>query len=178
MTKAIQWLRELAGQRPLIHTVTMDVITVDKPTVFTTRWWLLHTAQVTALASGIDFHEIDIEDHADGAALVAQGNDGNLTVPTVIFRDGSALTNPSADQVGSRLAQLIHVPPTIVPQSVPVLLGLVGPFWMVGDYDIRRQTATGSPAGRTCCHSRRGLGQPGGAKGSTSGAQSDASDRP
>jgi mycoredoxin len=56
------------------------------------------------LRAGIDFHEIDIEDHAEGAALVAQVNDGNLTVPTVLFHDGSALTNPSAAQVGSRLA--------------------------------------------------------------------------
>ena len=53
--------------------------------------------------AGIGFQEIDIEDHADGAAVVAQVNDGNLTVPTVLFRDGSALTNPSAAQVGSRL---------------------------------------------------------------------------
>ena len=35
--------------------------------------------------------------------VVAQVNDGNLTVPTVVFPDGSALTNPSAAQVGSRL---------------------------------------------------------------------------
>ena len=33
--------------------------------------------------------------------VVAQVNDGNLTIPTVLFRDGSALTNPSVAQVGS-----------------------------------------------------------------------------
>jgi mycoredoxin len=46
---------------------------------------------------------IDIEDHDESPTIVAQVNDDNLTVPTVLFRDGSALTNPSAAQVGSRL---------------------------------------------------------------------------
>jgi hypothetical protein len=35
--------------------------------------------------------------------IVAHVNDDNLTLPMVLFRDGSALTNPSAAQVGSRL---------------------------------------------------------------------------
>jgi mycoredoxin len=54
--------------------------------------------------AGISFREIDIDNHVDGAAMVAQVNDGNLTVPTVLFRDGSTLTNPSAAQVGDRLS--------------------------------------------------------------------------
>jgi len=82
----------------------MDVITADQPTVFTTRWCGYCVRLKSQLSrAGIDFREIDIEDHADGAALVAQVNDGNLTVPTVLFRDGSALINPSATQVSSRL---------------------------------------------------------------------------
>jgi mycoredoxin len=36
--------------------------------------------------------------------MVAHINNGNLTVPTVVFHDGSALTNPSATQVGKRVA--------------------------------------------------------------------------
>jgi mycoredoxin len=92
------------GNVALIHIVTMDVIAADQPTVFTTRWCGYCRRLKSQLSrAGIDFHEIDIEDHADGAVLVAQVNDGNLTVPTVLFRDGSALTNPSAAQVGSRL---------------------------------------------------------------------------
>jgi mycoredoxin len=89
---------------PLLHIVTMNAITTEVPTVFTTRWCGYCVRLKSQLSSaGIDFHEIDIEDHADGAAVVAQVNDGLLTVPTVVFRDGSALTNPSAAQVGSRL---------------------------------------------------------------------------
>ena len=89
---------------PLLHIVTMDVMTAELPTVFTTQWCGYCMRLKSQLSrAGIDFHEIDIEDHADGAAIVAQVNAGNLTVPTVVFRDGSALTNPSAAQVGSRL---------------------------------------------------------------------------
>jgi mycoredoxin len=88
----------------VIHTVTMDLMTADVPTVLTTRWCGYCKRLKSQLdRAGIEFHEIDIEDHADGAAMVAQVNDGNLTVPTVLFGDGSALTNPSAAQVGSRL---------------------------------------------------------------------------
>ena len=82
----------------------MDLTTANLPTVFTTRWCGYCIRLKSQLnRAGIEFHEIDIEDHADGAAIVANLNEGNLTVPTVVFRDGSALTNPSAAQVGSRL---------------------------------------------------------------------------
>ena len=76
-----------------------------QPIVFTTRWcgYCLRLKSQLSRA-GIDFQEIDIEDHAEGAAVVAQLNDGYLTVPTVVFHDGSALTNPSAAQVSSRLS--------------------------------------------------------------------------
>jgi mycoredoxin len=87
-----------------MHNVTMDLTNADQPTVFTTRWCGYCIRLKSQLdRAGIDFQEIDIEDHADGAAIVAQVNHGNLTVPTVVFRDGSALTNPSVAQVGSRL---------------------------------------------------------------------------
>ena len=52
---------------------------------------------------GIEFAEVDIE-HDDAAAdLVMQANGGNRTVPTLVFADGTALTNPSIDQVKSQL---------------------------------------------------------------------------
>jgi mycoredoxin len=83
----------------------MDLMpTADPPTLLTTRWCGYCIRLKSQLdRAGIAFREIDIEDHADGAAIVAQLNDGNLTVPTVLFDDGSALTNPSAAQVKSRL---------------------------------------------------------------------------
>ena len=54
---------------------------------------------------GIDYAEVDIEQDPGAAELVMQANGGNRTVPTLLFRDGSALTNPSIDQVKAQLAQ-------------------------------------------------------------------------
>jgi mycoredoxin len=54
-------------------------------------------------AQGIGFQEINIEETEGTAELVASLNGGNQTVPTVIFPDGSAATNPSAAEVKSRL---------------------------------------------------------------------------
>jgi mycoredoxin len=53
---------------------------------------------------GIDFVEVDIEDDAAAADLVMSVNGGMQTVPTVVFPDGSALTNPSLAQVKAQLA--------------------------------------------------------------------------
>jgi mycoredoxin len=82
----------------------MNPTHAEQPILFTTRWCGYCKRLKSQLSrAGIHFREIDIEDHADSAAVVAQVNDGDLTVPTVLFRDGSALTNPSAAQVGSRV---------------------------------------------------------------------------
>ena len=55
---------------------------------------------------GIAFEEIDIEQDPTSAALVEQVNGGNQTVPTIVFADGSAMTNPSLAQVKEKLASL------------------------------------------------------------------------
>lgn len=55
---------------------------------------------------GIAFDEVDIEQDEDAAFLVEQANGGNQTVPTLVFADGSALTNPSVAQVKAQLAAL------------------------------------------------------------------------
>ena len=56
--------------------------------------------------AGIEYVEIDIEADPEAAAFVESVNGGNQTVPTVLFSDGSALTNPSIGQVEARLAEL------------------------------------------------------------------------
>jgi mycoredoxin len=54
---------------------------------------------------GIAFAEVNIERDAEAADLVMQANGGNRTVPTLLFTDGTALTNPSIDQVKAQLGQ-------------------------------------------------------------------------
>jgi mycoredoxin len=55
-------------------------------------------------SAGIGYTEVNIEEHADAASLVESINDGNQTVPTVVFPDGTAATNPSLAQVRARLS--------------------------------------------------------------------------
>jgi mycoredoxin len=52
---------------------------------------------------GIEFAEVDIEAVPDAADIVTAANGGNRTVPTLVFADGVALTNPSIDQVKAQL---------------------------------------------------------------------------
>ena len=53
---------------------------------------------------GIAYQVIDIEDDPKAADLVMAVNGGNQTVPTIVFPDGTALTNPSLAQVKQQLA--------------------------------------------------------------------------
>jgi mycoredoxin len=53
---------------------------------------------------GIAYAEVNIEEDPEAAAFVMRVNGGNRTVPTVVFPDGAALTNPSIDQVKAALA--------------------------------------------------------------------------
>ncbi|MCA0146314.1 mycoredoxin [Blastococcus sp. LR1] len=76
-------------------------------TMYTTSWcgYCVRLKKMMQ-RDGIDYAEVNIEEDASAADLVMQANGGNRTVPTLIFRDGSALTNPSIDQVKAQLAQL------------------------------------------------------------------------
>lgn len=56
--------------------------------------------------AGITYLEVDIATNEDAATLVMLANGGNQTVPTLIFDDGEALTNPSLIQVQAKLATL------------------------------------------------------------------------
>jgi mycoredoxin len=55
---------------------------------------------------GIEFAEVDIENDAQAADLVMKANGGNRTVPTLLFADGVALTNPTIDEVKAQLRPL------------------------------------------------------------------------
>ncbi len=74
-------------------------------TVYSTSWCgYCRRLKLQLNEAGIGFREVDIDDDPDAAALVEQVNGGNRTVPTVVFPDGTAATNPSFPQVVSALA--------------------------------------------------------------------------
>jgi mycoredoxin len=55
---------------------------------------------------GISFTEVDIEQSPEAAALVESLNNGNQMVPTLVFSDGTSITNPSAMAVKEKLGAL------------------------------------------------------------------------
>ena len=55
---------------------------------------------------GITFDEVNIEEVPGTAEIVEKVNNGNQTVPTLVFSDGTAMTNPSAKQVQEKLQVL------------------------------------------------------------------------
>ena len=55
---------------------------------------------------GITFTEIDLEQEPAAAAIVERVNNGNQTVPTLVFSDGESMTNPSVAKVKEKLASL------------------------------------------------------------------------
>ncbi len=74
-------------------------------TMFTTTWCgYCQRLKKQMERAGIDFGEVDIEQDDGAADLVMKVNGGNQTVPTLLFPDGSALTNPTVDQVREKLA--------------------------------------------------------------------------
>jgi mycoredoxin len=76
-------------------------------TMFTTPWCGYCQRLKSQLdRAGIEYTLVDIEQEPEGAELVEHANGGNQTVPTLLFEDGSTLTNPSVRDVERRLASL------------------------------------------------------------------------
>ncbi|GAA2162370.1 mycoredoxin [Humibacillus xanthopallidus] len=74
-------------------------------TMFTTSWCGYCRRLRSQLdREGVPFTEIDIEANPEHVDFVERVNDGNRTVPTVLFPDGSAATNPSLAEVRARLS--------------------------------------------------------------------------
>lgn len=74
-------------------------------TLYSTTWCgYCHRLKRQLEREGIEFDEVDIEQNESAALIVEQANGGNQTVPTLVFADGAALTNPSVAQVKEQLA--------------------------------------------------------------------------
>ncbi len=75
--------------------------------MYSTTWCGYCTRLKKQLAQmDISFEEINIEEVEGNTEIVKKVNNGNRTVPTMVFSDGSAMTNPSAQQVADKLAEL------------------------------------------------------------------------
>ena len=76
-------------------------------TMYTTPWCgYCHRLKGQLDREGIQFEIVDIEQTPDAAEIVESANHGNQTVPTLVYTDGTAHTNPSLAQVKEKLDQL------------------------------------------------------------------------
>ncbi len=83
----------------------MDAPAAGTITMFSTTWCGYCRRLKSMLdREGIGYTEVNIEEVPKAADYVMQVNGGNQTVPTVVFPDGTAATNPSLAEVKARLA--------------------------------------------------------------------------
>ncbi len=76
-------------------------------TMYTTPWCgYCHRLKSQLDREQISFDVIDIEQRPEAAEIVESANNGNQTVPTLVYSDGTAHTNPSLAQVKEKLASL------------------------------------------------------------------------
>jgi mycoredoxin len=76
-------------------------------TMYTTPWCgYCHRLQGQLDREGIAYDVVDIEREPGAADIVMTVNNGNQTVPTLVYADGTAQTNPSVSQVKQKLASI------------------------------------------------------------------------
>jgi mycoredoxin len=74
-------------------------------TMYSTPWCgYCHRLKSQLDREGIEFEMVDIEQQPEAVAIVERVNNGNQTVPTLVFPDGTAMTNPSLAQVKAQIA--------------------------------------------------------------------------
>ena len=73
----------------------MTIPATDTIIMFSTPWCgYCQRLKAQMTREGIAYTEINIEVDPESAAFVESVNGGNQTVPTLLFPDGTALTNP------------------------------------------------------------------------------------
>jgi mycoredoxin len=83
------------------HSVTTSV------TMYSTQWCgYCFRLRKQLDREGISYEVVDIEQQPEAASVVERVNNGNRTVPTMVYADGSAQTNPSVREVKAKLASL------------------------------------------------------------------------
>lgn len=76
--------------------------------MYTTPWCgYCHRLRSQLDREGIAYDVVDIEQVPEAARLVEEANGGNQTVPTLVYSDGSAQTNPSVAQVKAKITELV-----------------------------------------------------------------------
>lgn len=79
-------------------------------TIYTAEW-CPHCQRLKKLLGELDipFTDVDVEKDDEAEAIeefVMSVNDGNRVIPTVLFSDGTTMTNPGASKVRNKLKEL------------------------------------------------------------------------
>ncbi|MFN2466317.1 MAG: glutaredoxin family protein [Candidatus Dormibacteria bacterium] len=75
-----------------------------RPLVYSTRWCSdCRLAKRVFAEHGVEYDEIDIDEHPDAVAEVLRINHGMRSVPTIIFPDGTVLVEPSRRELAEKL---------------------------------------------------------------------------
>lgn len=64
-----------------------------------------HMARYVLDGKGVRYEEIDIDADPEAADFVRSVNRGMRSVPTIVFPDGSMLTEPSAHELTAKLEE-------------------------------------------------------------------------
>lgn len=51
----------------------------------------------------VEYEYIDLELHEDAAAKVEEINNGYQSIPTIVFKDGTSMTEPSNEELAKKL---------------------------------------------------------------------------
>jgi mycoredoxin len=97
---------------------------IDKITVYTSSW-CAHSLSVERFLDNnqIDVHKINIDGNSEFRARLIEINGGYASVPTLIFPDGTKMTEPSLSQLRKKL--LVDQPPSLT-ERVRRLFGRSG----------------------------------------------------
>lgn len=76
----------------------------EKLLVYSTSWCPdCHRSKALLDRYKVPYVEIDIEKHPDAVPIVLHVNEGMKRVPTIVFPDGSTMTEPSDKQLATKL---------------------------------------------------------------------------
>lgn len=74
-------------------------------TLYSTTWCPFSRRLTKDLQkAGIEYVDVDVDDDPEAGELVKSLNGGNRVVPTLVFADGTSMTNPSIGEVLEKLA--------------------------------------------------------------------------
>ena len=77
-------------------------------TMYSTPWCgYCHRLKGQLEREGIEFTTVDIEQDPEAARVVMEVNGGNQTVPTLVFSDGTSMTNPPLAEGKAKLSELV-----------------------------------------------------------------------